>query len=118
MAGAGAPAAAISTLTPPLEQLRLLAGELRLLLPGVRVGEARETTKEFNRKTFWRRLSECLSCLLPASQPLPPPLSPPPPAASSLRGYLTIYPQRLKYKTLIFGGVFSTSKGVERTRYL
>ncbi|XP_074183953.1 cyclin-D1-binding protein 1 [Rhinolophus sinicus] len=58
MAGAGAPAAAISTLTPPLEQLRLLAGELRLLLPGVRVGEARETTKEFNRKTFWRRLNE------------------------------------------------------------
>lgn len=26
------------------------------------VGEAQETTKEFNRETFWRRLSECLSC--------------------------------------------------------
>lgn len=26
------------------------------------VGEARETTKEFDRETFWRRLRECLSC--------------------------------------------------------
>ncbi|XP_004421534.1 PREDICTED: cyclin-D1-binding protein 1 [Ceratotherium simum simum] len=58
MAGAAAPAAAFSTLAPPLEQLRHLARELRLLLPGVRVGEAQETTKEFNRGTFWRRLNE------------------------------------------------------------
>ncbi|XP_066197751.1 cyclin-D1-binding protein 1 [Saccopteryx leptura] len=56
MAGAIAPA--VPTLAPPLEQLRHLAGELRLLLPGVRVGEARETTKEFNRETFWTRLNE------------------------------------------------------------
>uniref|UniRef100_A0A8C4LWH8 Cyclin D1 binding protein 1 n=1 Tax=Equus asinus asinus TaxID=83772 RepID=A0A8C4LWH8_EQUAS len=56
MASAGAPAAAVPTLAPPLEQLRHLARELRLLLPGVRVGEARETSKEFNRETFWSRL--------------------------------------------------------------
>lgn len=36
MASAGAPAAAVPTLAPPLEQLRHLARELRLLLPGVR----------------------------------------------------------------------------------
>ncbi|XP_060030474.1 cyclin-D1-binding protein 1 isoform X2 [Erinaceus europaeus] len=53
-----APAAAAPDLAPTLEQLRLLAGELRLLLPGLRVGEAQETTKEFNRETFWRRLNE------------------------------------------------------------
>ncbi|XP_007120744.1 cyclin-D1-binding protein 1 [Physeter macrocephalus] len=58
MANAATPAAADSTLPPPLEQLRHLAGELRFLLPGVRVGEARETTKEFDRETFWRRLRE------------------------------------------------------------
>ncbi|XP_029093420.1 cyclin-D1-binding protein 1 [Monodon monoceros] len=58
MASAAAPAAADSTLPPPLEQLRHLAGELRFLLPGVRVGEARETTKEFDREAFWRRLRE------------------------------------------------------------
>ncbi|XP_066885201.1 cyclin-D1-binding protein 1 isoform X2 [Kogia breviceps] len=39
MASAATPAAADSTLPPPLEQLRHLAGELRFLLPGVR-GEA------------------------------------------------------------------------------
>uniref|UniRef100_A0A8C8YYZ6 Cyclin-D1-binding protein 1 n=1 Tax=Prolemur simus TaxID=1328070 RepID=A0A8C8YYZ6_PROSS len=43
---------------PPLEQLRRLAVELRLLLPRVRVGEARATTEEFNREVFWRRLDE------------------------------------------------------------
>ncbi|XP_059861088.1 cyclin-D1-binding protein 1 isoform X2 [Delphinus delphis] len=58
MASAAAPAAADSTLPPALEQLRHLAGELRFLLPGVRVGEARETTKEFDRETFWRRFRE------------------------------------------------------------
>ncbi|XP_004687606.2 PREDICTED: cyclin-D1-binding protein 1 [Condylura cristata] len=58
MASAAAPAAALSSLAPPLEQLRLLAAALRLLMSGVRVGEARETTKEFNRETFWRRLNE------------------------------------------------------------
>ncbi|KAM7156412.1 cyclin-D1-binding protein 1 isoform 1-T1 [Molossus nigricans] len=56
MASAAAPA--VPTLAPPLEQLQHLAGELRLLLPGVRVGEAQETTKEFNPETFWRRLNE------------------------------------------------------------
>ena len=132
MASAAAPAAANSTLPPPLEQLRHLAGELRFLLPGVRgeltywgratagaglggkgrgrggrgvraeevgsgggsaylcsffcgrpartprplVGEARETTKEFDRETFWRRLRECLSCcrlpsLISCSVPTP-----------------------------------------------
>lgn len=55
--GAGPPAAG-PPLAPPLEQLRHLAEELRLLLPGVRVGEAREPTKEFHRETFWRRLNE------------------------------------------------------------
>ncbi|KAK1338983.1 hypothetical protein QTO34_019652 [Cnephaeus nilssonii] len=56
MASAAAPA--VPTPAPPLEQLRHLAGGLRLLLPGVRVGEAQETTKEFSRETFWRRLNE------------------------------------------------------------
>ncbi|XP_008845064.1 cyclin-D1-binding protein 1 isoform X2 [Nannospalax galili] len=45
-------------LAPPVEQLRHLAAQLRLLLPGVRVGEARETTEEFNPEVFWRRLNE------------------------------------------------------------
>ncbi|XP_008572247.1 PREDICTED: cyclin-D1-binding protein 1 [Galeopterus variegatus] len=53
-----APAATVRTLAPPLEQLRHLALELRSLLPPVRVGEAQETTEEFNREMFWRRLSE------------------------------------------------------------
>ncbi|KAL2790441.1 cyclin-D1-binding protein 1 [Daubentonia madagascariensis] len=48
----------MASLAPPLEQLRHLAMELRLLLPRVRVGEARETTEEFNREVFWRRLNE------------------------------------------------------------
>lgn len=52
MANAAPPDAPVPTLAVPLEQLRHLAEELRLLLPGVRVGEARETTKEFNRETF------------------------------------------------------------------
>ncbi|XP_054572276.1 cyclin-D1-binding protein 1 isoform X1 [Eptesicus fuscus] len=56
MASAAAPA--VPTPAPPLEQLRHLAADLRLLLPGVRVGEAQETTKEFSRETFWRRLNE------------------------------------------------------------
>ncbi|XP_021495082.1 cyclin-D1-binding protein 1 isoform X1 [Meriones unguiculatus] len=43
---------------PPLEQLRRLAAELRLLLPQVRVGEAQKTAEEFNRELFWRRLNE------------------------------------------------------------
>ncbi|XP_010963512.2 cyclin-D1-binding protein 1 isoform X1 [Camelus ferus] len=58
MASPAAPAAAVPTSAPPLEQLRHLAVELRLLIPGVRVGEARETTKEFNLETFWRRLNK------------------------------------------------------------
>ncbi|XP_003266838.1 cyclin-D1-binding protein 1 [Nomascus leucogenys] len=58
MASATAPAAAVLTLAPPLEQLRHLAEELRLLLPRVRVGEAQETTEEFNREMFWRKLTE------------------------------------------------------------
>ncbi|PNI94616.1 CCNDBP1 isoform 8 [Pan troglodytes] len=58
MASATAPAAAVPTLASPLEQLRYLAEELRLLLPRVRVGEAQETTEEFNREMFWRRLNE------------------------------------------------------------
>ncbi|EAW92590.1 cyclin D1 binding protein 1 [Homo sapiens] len=58
MASATAPAAAVPTLASPLEQLRHLAEELRLLLPRVRVGEAQETTEEFNREMFWRRLNE------------------------------------------------------------
>uniref|UniRef100_A0A8C9DYD5 Cyclin-D1-binding protein 1 n=1 Tax=Phocoena sinus TaxID=42100 RepID=A0A8C9DYD5_PHOSS len=68
MASAAAPAATDSTLPPPLEQLRHLAGELRFLLPGVRGADvvgtgdsaylSRETTKEFDRETFWRRLRE------------------------------------------------------------
>lgn len=57
-ANAAPPDAPVPTLAVPLEQLRHLAEELRLLLPGVRVGEARETTKEFNRETFWRRFNE------------------------------------------------------------
>ncbi|XP_045395781.1 cyclin-D1-binding protein 1 [Lemur catta] len=48
----------MASLGPPLEQLRRLAVELRLLLPRVRVGEARATTEEFNREVFWRRLDE------------------------------------------------------------
>ncbi|XP_052580845.1 cyclin-D1-binding protein 1 [Peromyscus californicus insignis] len=51
-------AAAVRFVTPPLEQLRLLAAELRSLLPGVRVGEAQERTEHFNRELFWRRLNE------------------------------------------------------------
>ncbi|XP_016000446.1 cyclin-D1-binding protein 1 [Rousettus aegyptiacus] len=58
MASAATPVASVAPLAPPLEQLQHLAGELRLLLLEVRVGEARETTKEFNRETFWRRLNE------------------------------------------------------------
>ncbi|KAM5235004.1 cyclin-D1-binding protein 1 [Ctenodactylus gundi] len=58
MADAPAPAAADSALAPPLEQLRRLAAELRLLLPGVQDGEAGEPTEEFNREVFWRRLNE------------------------------------------------------------
>uniref|UniRef100_A0A2K6FPE4 Cyclin-D1-binding protein 1 n=1 Tax=Propithecus coquereli TaxID=379532 RepID=A0A2K6FPE4_PROCO len=50
--------APMASLAPPLEQLRHLAVELRLLLPRVRVGEARATTEEFNREVFWRRLNE------------------------------------------------------------
>lgn len=146
MASAAAPA--VPTLAPPLEQLQHLAGELRLLLPGVRgeltqlgratagvglgrerpgwvwgggpggggggrrwlrlsllfllpppgtrcthpVGEAQETTKEFNPETFWRRLSECLSCwVLPPlffqrSDPFP--LACYIPRRTSLRGHL------------------------------
>lgn len=61
--GTGMESAAVSaapdpTPDPPLEQLRHLAGELRQLLPGVRVGEAQETTKEFDQEAFWRRLNE------------------------------------------------------------
>ncbi|KAK2500011.1 hypothetical protein MC885_010341 [Smutsia gigantea] len=84
MASARASAAAVGTLAAPVEQLRRLAVELRLLLPGVRVGEARETTKEFNREAFWRRLSECLPCrglpsllphvATPCPRAFPPPL--------------------------------------------
>ncbi|XP_059117211.1 cyclin-D1-binding protein 1 [Peromyscus eremicus] len=51
-------AAAVRFVAPPLEQLRLLAAELRSLLPGVRVGEAQERTEHFNRELFWRRLNE------------------------------------------------------------
>lgn len=51
-------AAAVRFLAPPLEQLRVLAAELRSLLPGVRVGEAQERTEHFNRELFWRRLNE------------------------------------------------------------
>ncbi|XP_004466773.2 cyclin-D1-binding protein 1 [Dasypus novemcinctus] len=58
MASAGAPAAAVPNVDPPLEQLRHLAVELRLLMTRVRVGEAQETTEEFNRETFWKRLNE------------------------------------------------------------
>ncbi|XP_040322417.1 cyclin-D1-binding protein 1-like [Herpailurus yagouaroundi] len=58
MANAAAPTAAVPTLAPPLEQIRHLAEELRLLIPAVRVGEALETSKEFNPETFWRRLNE------------------------------------------------------------
>ncbi|XP_004609662.1 cyclin-D1-binding protein 1 [Sorex araneus] len=58
MASAAGPAASLAALAPPLEQLRQLAEELRSLLPGVRVGEAQEPTKEFHRETFWRRLNE------------------------------------------------------------
>ncbi|XP_014447163.1 cyclin-D1-binding protein 1 [Tupaia chinensis] len=58
MDNAVAPAAADHPLASPLEQLRRLAVELRLLLPRVWVGEARETTEEFNREVFWRRLKE------------------------------------------------------------
>lgn len=58
MASETASTASDLTLSPPLEQLRHLAAKLRLLLPGVRVGEARETTEEFNREMFWRRLNE------------------------------------------------------------
>jgi hypothetical protein len=39
------------------------------------VGEARETTEEFDRELFWRRLSECLSCRVPLSSPIPASLS-------------------------------------------
>uniref|UniRef100_A0A8C8Z668 Cyclin-D1-binding protein 1 n=1 Tax=Prolemur simus TaxID=1328070 RepID=A0A8C8Z668_PROSS len=55
---AQAPAPVMASPGPPLEQLRRLAVELRLLLPRVRVGEARATTEEFNREVFWRRLDE------------------------------------------------------------
>ncbi|XP_021574193.1 cyclin-D1-binding protein 1 isoform X2 [Carlito syrichta] len=58
MASTATSAAAVPTLASPVEQLRHLAAELRLLLPRVRVGEARETTQEFNREIFWRRLNE------------------------------------------------------------
>ncbi|XP_004578194.2 cyclin-D1-binding protein 1 [Ochotona princeps] len=58
MGDMAAPAAAASTSAPPVEQLRRLAVELRLLLPRVRVGEARGTLEEFNRELFWRRLIE------------------------------------------------------------
>ncbi|XP_061286920.1 cyclin-D1-binding protein 1 isoform X1 [Bos javanicus] len=58
MESAAVSAAPDATLDPPLEQLRHLAGELRQLLPGVRVGEAQETTKEFDREAFWRRFNE------------------------------------------------------------
>ncbi|XP_057636821.1 cyclin-D1-binding protein 1 [Chionomys nivalis] len=51
-------AATVPFLAPPLEQLRHLAAELRSLLPQVRVGEAQETTEEFNREMFWRRFNE------------------------------------------------------------
>uniref|UniRef100_A0A8C6DW81 Uncharacterized protein n=1 Tax=Moschus moschiferus TaxID=68415 RepID=A0A8C6DW81_MOSMO len=57
MESAAVAAAPDPTLDPPLEQLRHLAGELRQLLPGVRVGEAQETTKEFDREAFWGRLT-------------------------------------------------------------
>ncbi|XP_004623560.1 cyclin-D1-binding protein 1 [Octodon degus] len=39
-------------------QLRRLAAELRLLGAQVRVGEARETSEEFDRERFWRRFNE------------------------------------------------------------
>ncbi|XP_069317032.1 cyclin-D1-binding protein 1 [Eulemur rufifrons] len=48
----------MASLGPPLEQLGRLAVELRLLLPRVRVGEARATTEEFNGAAFWKRLDE------------------------------------------------------------
>lgn len=177
MASAAAPTAAVPTPAPPLEQIRHLAVELRLLLPGLRgeltplrratagaglvreeagcgagggggsggggggrggsaylcsclclrpafvpyplVGEARETTKEFNPETFWRRLSECLSYwglvfLIPSSVPTPfPPASPPhAPAPHLLSGDTSPYPslalRSWGYETLIWGGVFET----------
>ncbi|XP_007933458.1 cyclin-D1-binding protein 1 [Orycteropus afer afer] len=58
MASTAAPASAVPTLAQPLEQLRHLVEELRLLMPRVRVGEAQENTEEFNRETFWKRLNE------------------------------------------------------------
>ncbi|XP_037690090.1 cyclin-D1-binding protein 1 [Choloepus didactylus] len=58
MANPAAPAAAAPNLDPPLEQLWHLAVELRLLMTRVRVGEARETTEEFNREKFWKRLND------------------------------------------------------------
>uniref|UniRef100_A0A8C6DTX0 Uncharacterized protein n=1 Tax=Moschus moschiferus TaxID=68415 RepID=A0A8C6DTX0_MOSMO len=54
MESAAVAAAPDPTLDPPLEQPRHLAGELRQPLPGVR---AQETTKEFDREAFWRRLT-------------------------------------------------------------
>ncbi|XP_006883029.1 PREDICTED: cyclin-D1-binding protein 1 [Elephantulus edwardii] len=58
MASTAAPAASNPTLAPPLEQLGHLALGLRLLLPGLRVGEAQENLEEFNREMFWKRLNE------------------------------------------------------------
>ncbi|XP_055989949.1 cyclin-D1-binding protein 1 [Sorex fumeus] len=79
-ASAAGPAASVAPLAPPLEQLRHLAEELRSLLPGVRVGEVQEPTKEFHRETFWRRLNEAAvivsreaTILTTAFSRLPPP---------------------------------------------
>ncbi|KAM6201955.1 cyclin-D1-binding protein 1 [Rhynchocyon petersi] len=58
MASTAAPAAPVPTPAPPLEQLRQLAVELRVLMAEVRVGEAQETTEEFNGEMFWKRLNE------------------------------------------------------------
>ena len=83
------------------------------------VGEAQETTKEFDREAFWRRLSECLSywrlLSLLSSLLLSFPFRP---APASLRGYSSL--PILGTKTLIFGGVFETSQraGVERERII
>ncbi|KAF3830455.1 hypothetical protein GH733_004274 [Mirounga leonina] len=46
MASAAAPTAAVPTLAPPLEQMRHLAVELRLLLPGVRDAAAVNVSRE------------------------------------------------------------------------
>lgn len=59
-------------------------------------------------------------CLLPASQAhsLSLPLHLRRILSLGVPHHIPPAPQRLKYKTLIFGEVLCTSKGVERTRYL